>query len=101
MAKTDAMWFEIDPETLGSKASEAYARYKALYREAKAAREAFELGMEMDAGLPSGKRMVFGYNFGKLSVAVIEDDRKAPKAKTGKATLADFLASQGRGGHRV
>lgn len=101
MAKQDAMWFEIDPSTLDPAQDAAYTAYKVLYRQAKDARQAFEERMERDAALPQGKRMIFGYNFGKLSVAVVEDDRKAPKAKTGKATLADFLALQGRGGHRV
>ena len=48
--------------------------------------------------LPEGQELKFGYNFGKLSIAVGEKrERKVAKAK---ASLTDWLAAQGQGGHR-
>lgn len=95
MAKQEANWVTIDVETLSDVQQMAYDEYKTSYRKMKANREAFEA--EMSAGVPAGKRMVFGYNFGKLSVALVDDDRKA-KAKATTASLADFLALAGANG---
>jgi hypothetical protein len=97
----DATWFEIDPLTLSVEACAAYSDYKRLYKQAREARQAFELHMAEDAGLPAGKRMIFGYNFGKLSVAIVDDDRKAPKVKAGTQSLAQFLAAQAASGRRA
>lgn len=94
MARQEANWVEINPATLGDDISGAYDTYKALYRQMKEARVAFESSMAAAAELPSGKRMVFGYNFGKLSVAIVDDDRPAPKAKSSTVSLADFLRAQ-------
>jgi hypothetical protein len=56
----------------------------------KEARNNFEQSMASAVELPEGKRLVFGYNFGKLSVAVVEDDK--PKAKAGAQSLSSYLA---------
>ena len=90
----DAVWVEIDPETLAPEQAQAYAQYKAMYRTMKDKRGEFEQAMAQ--GLPEGKRMIFGYNFGKLSVAVVEDDRAKVKPKAGKMSLAEYLERQGR-----
>ena len=100
-AKSDAVWHEIDVSTLSAEAQAAYASYKDAYRAMKEWRVAFEGQLSDEAALPAGKRMVFGYNFGKLSVAVVEDDRKAAKATPAKQSLADFIASQASAGRRV
>ena len=95
MAKNmDAVWSEINPETLPSAIREAYALYKEMYKEMKAQRTAFETMLANAAGMPEGKRIVFGYNFGKLSVALVDDDRKPAKATPARQSLADFIASQ-------
>ena len=94
-AKSDAVWIELDVETLSMEAAEQYGNYKRQYKAAKEARERFEQVMNDQAKLPEGKRMVFGYNFGKLSVAIVADDRK-PKAEAKRQSLADFLAGQGQ-----
>lgn len=100
MAKqTDATWFEIDPSTLDETAKRAYDTYKALYRQAKEARQSFETIMQGTADLAQGKRMIFGYNFGKLSVAVVNGEAKS-EAKP-KLGLAQFLASQASQGRRA
>jgi hypothetical protein len=102
MAKTsDAVWIEIDPETLTPEIAGEYRMYKNLYREMKAQRANFEKAMSDAAQLPEGKRVIFGYNFGKLSVAIVDDDRKPAKAAPAKQSLADFIASQASAGRRV
>ena len=92
--RIEANWVEIKPETLNGDAASLYNSYKVAYRIAKAMREKFENEMQELAGLPEGKRLVFGYNFGKLSVAVVDDDRKAKVAGKSAQTLSQFLAGQ-------
>lgn len=99
MAKQEANWVNIDIDTLHDEARNAYDAYKAAYRAMKAAREAFEGVMSED--IPSGQRMIFGYNFGKLSVAVVEDDRKAAKPKAQTQSLSQFLAQAKANGDRA
>lgn len=100
-AKTDATWINIDLNTLGEQELAAYNAYKASYQAMKAARTQFEEGLEASAKLVTGTRMIFGYNFGKLSVAVVEDDRKAPKAKATTQSLSQFLAQAKSNGDRT
>lgn len=71
-------WNTIDPNTLNDRSRKLYEDYKAMYRQMKDARQAFEDSMAQDAGLPSGYKLVFGYNFGKLSLAVVEGAKAGP-----------------------
>lgn len=86
-----ADWIELDADSLPTVALTAYSEYKELYRRAKAKRQEFEALMNTQA--PEGKRMVFGYNFGKLSVALV-DAADAPAKAPAKRSLADYLAAQ-------
>lgn len=88
-----ANWTEIDAGELEDSLKQAYDLYKLAYREMKEARGAFERAMANAAQVPIGKRMVFGYNFGKLSVAIVDDDRKPSSAKP-KLSLAEFMQQQ-------
>ena len=101
MAKTDAVWIEINPETLPKDIAEAYAQYKEMYKEMKAQRIQFETMLADLTDAPKGKRIVFGYNFGKLSVAIVDDDRKPARATPARQSLADFIATQMAKGHKV
>jgi hypothetical protein len=98
--RTDAVWVEIDPSTLEAGMKAGYDKYKAQYRAMKEAREMFEQGMNDEAELPEGKRLVFGYNFGKLSVAVVNAEVVKSKAKPAQS-LSQYLAAQTNGGHRA
>lgn len=98
LAKTD--WQTLDPETLPTSVAKQYLRYKEAYREMKADRDAFEQAMRELAPAPQGKRLVFGYNFGKLSVALVDDDTKPATAK-GTTSLSDFLKSTAASGRRA
>lgn len=96
MAKQEANWVNIDTDSLSVELKNAYIEYKGQYQAMKKAREQFEGLMGKD--IPQGQRMIFGYNFGKLSVAVVEDDRKTAKPKAQTQSLSDFLKSaQGNG----
>lgn len=102
MAKspTTANWQTIDPATLPAPVAKQYARYKEAYKEMKADRDAFEQAMREMAAAPQGKRIVFGYNFGKLSVALVDDTVAATKP-SGTTSLSAFLASQTAQGKRT
>ena len=96
---TDAVWQDIDVNTLSAEAQVAYSEYKDAQRTAASLRATFEQTVVNGLPIPQGKRMVFGYRFGKLSAALVEDDRKPSKAKQAKGSLADFLAQQTGAGH--
>jgi len=90
-AKSDAVWTEIDPTTLPTEQMQKYVEYKRAYTAMKAARLAFEDSFAPAA--PAGKRFVFGYNFGKLSMAIVDDDRKPAQPKA-TLSLQDYLARE-------
>lgn len=100
MAKiqSTAVWVELDPTTLSQGCEAAYLRYKALYQQMKAQRIAFEELMneeaQSEAQVPKGKKMVFGYNFGKLSVAVVDDEGKKATTNKKAQSLSDYLKAQ-------
>lgn len=102
MAKSPstANWQTLDPETLPAPVAKQYLRYKEAYKEMKADRDAFEQALRELAPAPAGKRLVFGYNFGKLSVALVDDDAK-PASTKGTTSLSAFLASQATQGKRT
>lgn len=92
MAST-ANWLNVSLDDISIQARHQYEQYKAAYRLMKEAREAFEGTMTRDNPVATGQRLVFGYNFGKLSLAVVADDQPRKQAKP-KQSLADFLANQ-------
>lgn len=91
-----ADWLEVNVDTLAPNQRHKYDTYKAQYRAMKAAREDFETTMQ--AGVPEGERMIFGYNFGKLSVAIVPDDRKPAKSAKAPVSLAQYLATRSASG---
>lgn len=94
--ENDAVWTQIEVGSLSTAQQAAYGEYKRLYAQMKEARGTFQASMAQ--GVPAGSRMIFGYNFGKLNVAIVADDAKPVKAKASVATLAEFLAQQGASG---
>lgn len=92
MAKSnDAVWVELDPASLDAGQSAAYEEYRRLRKLAGAAKGAFEQTMQV--AIPQGQRMIFGYNFGRLSVAVVANDRPEVKPKATAKSLGDYLAT--------
>ena len=98
---SDTVWIEIDPASLSKEVKKDYDAYKEEYRLAKIAREAFEESMRATVEVPKGKKLVFGYNFGKLSVAIVDDDGRRNSAGKAAMSLSAFMASQGAAGRRV
>lgn len=93
-SEVKADWRIVDLSDLPLATSDLYAEYRQVYKFMKDARTAFEAKMTADASLPAHLRLVFGYNFGKLSIAVVPNDK--PRAKPSPVgTLADFLAAHG------
>lgn len=93
----DLTWVEIDINSLDEAQRMAYDEYKAIYAKMKEARKYFE--DEMQELAPDGKRLVFGYNFGKLSVAVA--DKAEEKAKPqAKQSLGEYLKGMQTAGRR-
>lgn len=100
MAKPDsstADWRTIDAESLPTDIRSAYDAYKSANRLAQAAREFFEQQFTDAIPVPAGSRIAFGYRFGKLSIAVIPDDRPATKPRTTPLTMAELMAMQSAG----
>lgn len=95
-----ADWTELNVAELHPKLQEAYKAYKDVYSEMKRIRAGFEAAMNDQSGLPDSKRLVFGYNFGKLSVAVVDAAVVKPKAKAPQS-LSAFLQGQMNGGRRA
>lgn len=92
--KTDANWTSVDIETLPDPLKARHIEYKTAYTHMKDARERFEKAMSDAISPPDGKRVVFGYNFGKLSIAVVADDRIEKRTTVGTQSLANWIASQ-------
>lgn len=86
LTKTDAVWNTIDTETLPSAIGDAYRSYKDAYKDMKEARLAFETIIAKAIDPAKGKRVIFGYNFGKLSVAVVDAD--PAKSKPASSAIA-------------
>lgn len=98
-AVTKLAWHTIDATTLPVPIAKQYEAYKATYREMIAERKAFEDAfLAMLASAPAThplhaakhKRHVIGYNFGKLSVAIADDDGKASPTAKGTLSLASL-----------
>ena len=89
-AKPD--WTQLDPDTLSPELRKAYDDYKAANRAAQTARQVFEAMMTNAIDPLDTEKVIFGYNFGKLSLAIVPADK--PKRRTAAVSLADYLASK-------
>lgn len=100
MASSD--WQNVEISELHSDTAELYRIAKEQYRTYKAAREKFEQAMQdnyADA-LGDDEELKFGYNFGKLSIAVGEKRERKPKRDTaGKPSLGDWLKARQDSGY--
>ena len=102
MAKTnDAVWIDVDLDTLSGDMRAAYEAYKVAQRAAAELRTQFEALVNKGTELPQGQKLVFGYRFGKLSAAVVADDSKPKATSPAKQSLADFIAAQAASGRRA
>ena len=92
MANDKASWQNVNVETLPTDIREAYDAYKAVYASMKEARDTFEIALRtaLREHTPKGKRLAIAYNFGKLSVAMVDDDRKVA-ASPKSISLSDLI----------
>jgi spermidine/putrescine-binding protein len=81
-------WKIIDIDTLTEEEKKKYKQYKDGYQTLKEMRQEFEA--EVSKRAPQGKRIAFGYNFGKLSIAIVDDDGSPVTAK-GPVALDDIF----------
>lgn len=87
-----ADWRNVDVDTLTDELQAHYELYREANRQAQAAREAFEKAFASAVPCPRGQRLAFGYRFGKLSIAVIPDDKPARTTTKGAFSLGEFMA---------
>ncbi len=109
MAKED--WKQVDESTLAKAVGQdqafviwqQYQASKQAYRAYKEQRDAFEALMQTGFAemLPAGMELKFGYNFGKLSIAVGPVTERKASAKAETETLGDWLAGQAASGQRT
>lgn len=99
MADTKLDWTDIDANELPANVRQAYDAYKAQYRQMKEAKLRFETMAREAIPAPEGMEIKFGYNFGKLGIALAPKSEARAPAKP-KQSLADWIAAQQAGGHR-
>lgn len=98
----DSDWKTVDVAELPQNVQEQYQHMKGLYRQYKTAKDEFEMRMQglFVDNLPEGTELKFGYNFGKLSVAVGPKREKAKAKAQDKGSLGDWLQNQAASGRR-
>ena len=97
--KSELQWQNVEVSELGSELEGLYNASKEAYRAYKAARDMFESAMrETYSNVGENSELKFGYNFGKLSVAIGPKTAKKSKSEAPKQTLAEFLAAQAESG---
>lgn len=99
--KSELQWCNVNIDSeLSDDCRELYDASKEAYKAYKAARGAFEDAMQTSFGasLPDSQELKFGYNFGKLSVAIGPKTQRKSKSEAPKQTLAEFLAAQAESG---
>lgn len=99
--ETKLNWTDISPDELSSDVQGAYDAYKVAYRTMKAAKLAFETAARGEIPAPEGFEVKFGYNFGKLGIALAPVTDKPKASAKPKQSLAAWIASQAASGARV
>ena len=85
-------WTQLDPSTLSSDLRAKYDAYRDAARHANALREAFERAMTVAIDPLDSEKVVFGYRFGKLSLAIAPADK--PRKPSAAVSLADFIGKR-------
>ena len=93
---TELNWTNVNPANLSTELQNRYAQMKEAYKVYAQRKGEFEQAMQAEFGgkLSADKELKFGYNFGKLSIAIGDKrpERKAKQAQTD--SLGDWLAAQ-------
>lgn len=91
-APKELEWTQLDPSTLSPELCAKYDAYRDAARDAAALREAFERAMTVAIDPLEGEKVVFGYRFGKLSLAIAPADK--PRKPSAAVSLADFIGKR-------
>ena len=90
--KTELEWTQLDPSTLSPELRKAYDAYRDAARHANSLREAFERQMTVAIDPLDSEKVVFGYRFGKLSLAIAPADK--PRKPSAAVSLAEFIGKR-------
>ena len=90
--KTELEWTQLDPASLSPDLRKAYDTYKEAARHAESLRKTFEAAMTNAIDPLEGEKVVFGYRFGKLSLAIAPADK--PRKPSAAVSLADFIGKR-------
>ena len=90
--KAELEWTQIDPASLSPDLRKAYDAYKEAARHANTLREAFERAMTVAIDPLDTEKVVFGYRFSKLSLAIAPADK--PRKPSAAVSLADFIGKR-------
>ena len=91
-APKEIEWTQLDPDSLSADLRKAYDAYKDAARHANALREAFERAMTTAIDPLDSEKVIFGYRFGKLSLAIAPADK--PRKPSAAVSLADFIGKR-------
>ena len=90
--KAELEWTQLDPFTLSPDLRAKYDAYKDAARHANTLREAFERAMTVAIDPLDSEKVVFGYRFGKLSLAIAPADK--PRKPSAAVSLAEFIGKR-------
>jgi len=90
--KAELEWTQLDPSTLSPELRKAYDTYRDAARHANSLREAFERAMTIAIDPLDSEKVIFGYRFGKLSLAIAPADK--PRKPSAAVSLADFIGKR-------
>ena len=85
-------WTQLDPASLSPELRAKYDAYKEAAKAANTLREAFEAAMTIAIDPLATEKVVFGYRFGKLSLAIAPADK--PRKSSAAISLADFIGKR-------
>lgn len=91
-APKELEWTQLDPASLSPALRAAYDAYKDAARHAESLRKTFEASMTNAIDPLEGEKVIFGYRFGKLSLAIAPADR--PRKPSAAVSLADFIGKR-------
>ena len=90
--KAELEWTQLDPASLSPDLRKAYDAYKEAAKAANSLREAFERAMTVAIDPLDTEKVVFGYRFGKLSLAIAPADK--PRKPSAAVSLAEFIGKR-------
>ena len=83
---------QLDPASLSPDLRKAYDAYKEAVRHVESLRKTFEASMTNAIDPLDTEKVVFGYRFGKLSLAIAPADK--PRKPSAAVSLADFIGKR-------